>query len=733
MSIKSRIVTFFNKQVSESVKKSLASSTTWTGLTNPNTHIVGKYQKAQGNAGFYADSYKEVMYIFGCVWLISNTIAALPLKIFKKGDDNKKEIKDHPMYALIDKPNFKDSFYDVAESISANLELTGNTYLLNELTSGDIPTAIYSLISSKVKPIKKDKIENVKTMGDVLRGYEYGQRIGEKMYSIDEVIHEKKFSIDNEIVGMSPIQAGALTTDTVLEAKIQNFNIFKQGMSADGAFGTEQEYSEESHKRLKLDMLEKSTGVNNAHTPLLLWNGLKYSQIGINPKDLEYIKGLQMGREDICGFLYQVPLILLGVLENASYNNIKEATKIFWRFSIIPRLVKNLELWQKLLNKYGEGYSIAYDLSKVEALKEDMNDRLTRAKDYFGLGVSVKQINTILELGIKKYEGWDKGYLPFNLAEIGAEKEEEPPEPEGGKEEPPKKVLKKWTEETKIAKWKKFEAITEKVGNKYKVKLVPHFKAQEREVLSNLDKVKSIEYKKVGDNTFMFYADVYTGEIKVENNYADVKTVRKAINIESILFNEGEQVKKLVKINTPIHKEALEEAAKAEFDLLGMDVAFDVDNPRVVTWLKGNALSKAKLVTGSVKDKVKKELIKGVNAGEGVPDLKKRIVNAYGGYTKLTGSELERIARTEVIGASNHGALESYVQADVKKKGWLHARVGEIREWHLATEAKYADGVAVDKDFIIAETGTHAESPGNSGVAEEDINCHCTIIPIIED
>ena len=137
-----------------------------------------------------------------------------------------------------------------------------------------------------------------------------------------------------------------------------------------------------------------------------------------------------LSREDLCGFIYQVPLILLGVLENSSYNNIKEATRLFYRFCIMPRLVKNREVWQKLLDMFGEGYTIEYDLSQVEALKEDRDAKVKRAKELFSMGVSVKEINRLEDLGIKKYEGWDKGYLPFNLTEIGAEPKE-PEKPEG--------------------------------------------------------------------------------------------------------------------------------------------------------------------------------------------------------------------------------------------------------------------------------------------------------------
>lgn len=730
---------FFGKEIDrkiqEGVKKAIAEGTNWASMHGVKDYKQGKFQNAQGNQGVYNDAYSTSSYIYGCIYLISNTIAAIPLRVIKRGDEKRKEQTDHPIYQLFEKPNFKDSMFDIKESMSANIELSGNNYLLTDRDDEKaIPTAIYSLLSNMVKPVKKDKIDVIKGMDDILKGYEYGSnRQGDNMYPVWKIIHERKYNPNDDIMGLSPIQAAALALDTTIEAKLQNFNIFKQGLSSSGSVESEQEYSDPTHKRLKLDLQEKWQGRENAHIPMVLWNGLKYKNIGINPKDLEFINGLKMNREDMCGFIYQVPLILLGVLENASYNNIKEATRIFYRFSIIPRLVKNQEVYQKLLNMFGEGYQIYFDLSKVEALQQDEDKKVERAVKLFGMGVSVEEINRLYELGIKKYDGWDKGYLPFNLVEVGSEPKE-PAKPEGGEEEPPEKVVKsiKWTEEKKIAKWNVFKTFTEKIENKYKDALVPYFKAQESEILSNLDKFKSIEYKKLNDGVFTIIGDELTGKVYMdETNTAQAESKKRVINIESILWNEGEQRKKLTKLSAPYHRSALEESGKAEFDLMGLDVAFDVKNPRVTAWLQKYGLDKAKTLTGDLKDRVKKELIKGVNEGESIPDLKGRIDRLYDGYTRPKGYAVERIARTEVIGSSNQGALESYTQAGVEKKGWIAALDERTRDTHVKAHNRYQDGIKIDKDFQVGAGSGPA--PGQIDAAEETINCRCSLFPIISE
>lgn len=79
------------------------------------------------------------------------------------------------------------------------------------------------------------------------------------------------------------------------------------------------------------------------------------------------------------------------------------------------------------------------------------------------------------------------------------------------------------------------------------------------------------------------------------------------------------------------------------------------------------------------------------------------------------------IARTEVISASNYGAYEAIVQADVGgQKEWIATRDNRTREthWNLDGEA-----VGINEKF-----SNGLEYPGDpSGEPGEIINCRCTI------
>jgi hypothetical protein len=201
------------------------------------------------------------------------------------------------------------------------------------------------------------------------------------------------------------------------------------------------------------------------------------------------------------------------------------------------------------------------------------------------------------------------------------------------------------------------------------------------------------------------------------------------------LFDPGDEAKKYVKESRKYHAEALSKTAQAEIELLNLGIEFDVTNPRVVSFLAKYGLDKAESVLTTLKDKLKGQLIEGINEGESIETIVGRLEEVYinAGYTDIEGSALERIARTEVIGASNEGALESYKQANIGlKKGWLAAMDELTRDTHIEADRRYSEkGIDLDEDFEVGQDRMPA--PGQGSLASEVCNCRCSIIPVIED
>jgi len=90
------------------------------------------------------------------------------------------------------------------------------------------------------------------------------------------------------------------------------------------------------------------------------------------------------------------------------------------------------------------------------------------------------------------------------------------------------------------------------------------------------------------------------------------------------------------------------------------------------------------------------------------------------------------IAQTESTRAANSGTQQAYTDATAQgvrlQKQWLSARDSKVRDSHAGLDGQT---VGVNENFV-SESGAEAPSPASFGEASEDINCRCTMIPIVD-
>lgn len=121
-------------------------------------------------------------------------------------------------------------------------------------------------------------------------------------------------------------------------------------------------------------------------------------------------------------------------------------------------------------------------------------------------------------------------------------------------------------------------------------------------------------------------------------------------------------------------------------------------------------------------DRLTRSLADGVRTGESTDQLARRVRDTF---QEATQARSVTIARTEVLGASNAGAIAGYEQAGVGFKGWLATQDDRTRDTHDA-----ADGQVVGLNASFDVGGVSLAYPGDpSGPPEEVINCRCTTVP----
>lgn len=117
---------------------------------------------------------------------------------------------------------------------------------------------------------------------------------------------------------------------------------------------------------------------------------------------------------------------------------------------------------------------------------------------------------------------------------------------------------------------------------------------------------------------------------------------------------------------------------------------------------------------------IKLQLIDGMNAGEGFPELRARVTSV----ADMQQSNAERIARTEVVGAINAGAIEQVRASKLDAtKTWLATNDGRTRQSHRDVNGTT---VRLDETFLVG--GIPMDRPHDPAApADEVIQCRCTL------
>jgi phage portal protein BeeE len=160
---------------------------------------------------------------------------------------------------------------------------------------------------------------------------------------------------------------------------------------------------------------------------------------------------------------------------------------------------------------------------------------------------------------------------------------------------------------------------------------------------------------------------------------------------------------------------------------LGVDVSFNMLNPKVVEHMDDFVGDRIDSIDDTTREALQVSLIEGVEAGESVRDLSKRVA---GVFDLAKGFRTDQIARSEVARSANFGTHESHVQSGVVvEEEWVSTLDDRVRDEHLAMNGRRK---GLNEDWVLPD-GTVTPYPGGSGVASHDINERCTVVAVIDD
>lgn len=567
-------------------------------------------------------------------------------------------------------------------------------------------------------------------------GFEYEINAEKLWFDPSEVIWFRFENPIDEYSGLSPLAAARLAADYANDAIKSNRLLFINGSQMGGVMSPKDNLrlTKEQAEEIENQIEKRTRGVDRAHRWSFFRFAVEAQEYGVTPKDAEFLGGLAWSLEEVCR-AYKWPLDLVG--GQRTYENYNAAMKAAYTHAVIPEATYLAsEIMEQLLPMFpGEADLMEFDGSEVDILQEGEGEEWERSQGQITIGAM-----TINEWRKKKGMtpvAWgDTWWSPMtnmaiedlmNRPELVAGGDPLPTSPlEGGGDEAPvdeaaggepvrgrRGVVEFGSKEHEVL-WRAFDERASRWEKRFSQAVIKDFERQKESVLAQLENSR-------GFVSELQFPSTRPAEDMRDGSGSD--TAKDPYDLKRWIKEFRLSARRVL-------TELVADAAKEAVTEAGIQLVFDVAVPEVIRFIEQSAQRFAREVNETTWTRLRDSLAEGVEAGEGIDKLKKRVEEVMGERIRSTP---ETIARTEVITASNGGRLLAYEQSGVVgKKGWLSALDGRTRESHLAAHRKYqAAPIGLNEDFVVGSG--RGPAPGQLGVAQEDINCRCAIVPVIEE
>lgn len=657
-------------------------------------------------------SYEGLVY--ACINRIAETYASYEPVFERRQGDDWKAIPDHEFKRLLEKPGGQDdkavpvTLYDILVATASFIELQGDCYWymgLGQYTGK--PREIVVLRADKVGQVIDEETGEI--TGFFVRTNGGANKIP---IEINEMLPFIGFNPEDAYHGKGTVQAGADYIETDRHTTGFTKNFFKNNAGLSGVLTFKGDLTKGAFKKAVRAWRDKYQGVNNAGKVMMIRDSeASFVKVGLGLNELDMSALRKMSREDI-GVMFGVPLPLLGLItEGAGLGraNIEVLEYIFAKYTIEPKMKRLDDILQFALERYWGETDIR--ITHANIIPEDKEYDLNVLDK--GVDRWITRNEARAEDGMDAVDGGDDLRASFTTMPIS---EDFAPVDNSSSSTSNSIKIKIKRKHLSTAKKKDHDQEISSVAKenfrlrlmrnqtiyerRYKSKFLPILKKQRKEALYNLEA----------------HASAWTAkaQLKLFDDAAADNEMLEAI--EPVLTGLGE-----------------------DQGALAMLFAGDEEHEFRLTanykkYIQRSTLKMAKRFNDETLEKLNDTLSEGIQAGEALDKLRKRVDEVYDGAERY---RTLRVARTETLKASNSATTEAYRQT-----GYVTGK-----QWYVnpgaCPECEEFDGKTIGLDDNFVEQGasyTFTDENGDEQTKTNDYdtieepplhpNCRCTVVPV---
>lgn len=300
------------------------------------SRLLGREEKralTRANTPFNIDSLNEpdvnltqalsLVPVWSCVRLLSDTVASLPLKSYRKLPDGSRQTINPPR--LIASPSSVVNLQKWIHQAMMSLLLRGNAYglVINRDALG-FPTQIEWLNPDEVQ------VDESRPSLPVYRWHG-------KVVPTGDMVHISWMSLPGSVVGMSPITAFAKTIGVGLSATNYGADWFGNGGTPPATFqNTQTTVSPEEANEIR----ERTVAAMRTRKPLVFGNDWVFEALSVNPNESQFVQTLRLNATHIAA-IFGVPPEMVGgeTGKSMTYQSVEQQQINFVQMTLRPWLV----------------------------------------------------------------------------------------------------------------------------------------------------------------------------------------------------------------------------------------------------------------------------------------------------------------------------------------------------------------------------------------------------------
>ena len=272
---------------------------------------------------------------YACVRILAESIAGLPLHLYRYKGNGKEKAIDHPLYSLLhDEPNPEMTSFVFREALMCHLLLWGNAFAQVIRNGKGEVTALYPLLPSRMTVDRDER-------GQLFYRYQRGgdETAGGKKAKPEtvillpqDVLHIPGLGFDG-LVGYSPIAMSKNAIGLAMAAEEYGSKFFANGAAPAGVLETPTLIKDVS--KLRDSWNEAYGGSRNAGKIAILEQGVTFKPISMSPQDSQLLETRKYQLDEIAR-IFRIPPHMIGDLEKATFSNIEQQSLEYVKYTLGP-------------------------------------------------------------------------------------------------------------------------------------------------------------------------------------------------------------------------------------------------------------------------------------------------------------------------------------------------------------------------------------------------------------